>query len=222
MEPAAAIHHLCAACVSVCVWVCVWLCTCSCLCIPCLAHVTANVLALSDPLQKASLSPAGLLRRAWHVAGHMMYKTCSEMECSKILWIIDHALCLRACPFFQSVMEVEAMEETQQVSLFVLVGCAVSGLHCSVYTSSSFTASDWWNLRVADDGSVAPLSFAQTVQMVCVSCVWCLLVIIKAVSRGRVFFFFLGAFKGHNSPSNQPLPLYMEMLGLFQKASRVI
>lgn len=39
-----------------------------------------------------------LLRLAWHVAGHMMYNKCSVMDCSKMWWIIDHALCLCASP----------------------------------------------------------------------------------------------------------------------------
>lgn len=55
---------------------------------------------------------------------------------------------------------------------------------------------------------------------VCVLCVASLCYHQGSEQRERVFFFF-GAFKGHNSPSNQPLPPYMEMLGLFQKESKM-
>lgn len=75
--------------------------TCACCLHACVCAFAADAWALRDVLQEASLTPAGvppLLRLAWHVAGHRMYNTCSVMDCSRIWWIIEHALCLRASP----------------------------------------------------------------------------------------------------------------------------
>lgn len=72
-----------------------------CQCVSLMRHVAGS---LSD-----SSGEEWLLRLAWHVAGIMMYNTCSVMDCSQMRWIIDHVLSLCSSFFYYIILRKTCM-----------------------------------------------------------------------------------------------------------------
>ena len=139
----------CAVCMCVCVcvlfacvrvFVSVW----SRMCARCLARVSANASSCVMYCRKP-LWLQELLRLAWHVAGHMMYYKCSVMDCSKRWWIIDHALCLCSSPFSVCYGGCygQTTEETQEVSMFVLMCCSASSALLQLHKRLSLVTARW-------------------------------------------------------------------------------